>query len=220
MKIIVIASQKGGAGKTTLAVHMAVTAAMGGFRVGLIDLDPQASATKWGRRRLRAGHAPEIAVTATTAELLGGVVDGARASGADLLLIDTAPSADRASLVAARLADFLLIPVRPATFDLEAIEATRDVAELARRPAAVVINAAPVRSNIVTEASDGLAAAGATMAPIIIHQRVAFSHPIGNGGTAMNYEPGGKAECEVSALTLWACGQAGLLPCGHAGIPA
>jgi chromosome partitioning protein len=196
---------------------MAVAAARLGWRVGLVDLDPQATASKWGKRRQQERHTPEIDVVASQAELLGDTLAHAAANGADLVFVDTAPSADRASLVAARQANFMLIPVRPATFDIEAIGATRDVAELARKPAAIVINAAIVRTNIALEARRGLEAAGAALAPMTIHQRIALSHAVIDGRTAMELEPGGKAALEVEALTLWTCGQVGLQACRHAG---
>ncbi len=118
--------------------------------------------------------------------------------------------ADRSSLQAARAADLILIPCRPAAFDLEAIEATRDLAALAKKPATVVLNAAPIRSAIVGEAATGLEAQGAQVAPFIMHQRVAFSHAVIDGRTALEIEPEGKAAEETFALFGWACGQVGL----------
>ena len=89
----------------------------------------------------------------------------AERNGADLLIIDTAPNADQASLAAARAGDLVLIPCRPAAFDLEAIETTLDLVALAKKPGAVVLNAAPIRSAIVAEARRGLEAKGAVVAP-------------------------------------------------------
>jgi chromosome partitioning protein len=116
MRTIAVISQKGGAGKTTTAVHLAVAAQQEGYRVAVIDLDPQATARKWGDKR----QDPEPEVIGDHAERLPQLVEAARANGADLLIIDTAPNADRASLAAARAADLILIPCRPAAFDLEA----------------------------------------------------------------------------------------------------
>lgn len=205
MKTIAVISQKGGAGKTTLSVHLAVAAHLAGLRTAVIDLDPQATASKWGDRR-----AAEPEVVSDHAERLRELTKAAAAGGADLLIIDTAPNADRASLLAAKAADLVLIPCRPAKFDLEAIEATRDVAALAKKPAAVVINAAPIRSAIVGEAIAGLEAEGATVAPHIICSRVAFSHAVIDGRTAMEIDPEGKAADEVQSLFAWACQQVGL----------
>lgn len=206
MKTIAVISQKGGAGKTTLVVHLAVAAVEAGYRTAIIDLDPQATARKWGDKR----DAPEPEVVGDHAERLPGLVAAARDNGADLLVIDTAPNADRASLIAARAADLIVIPCRPAAFDLEAIEATRDLAALARKPAWVVLSAAPIRSAVVGEARKGLVGEGVQVAPPMLHQRVAFSHGVIDGRTALEFEPEGKAAAEVRGLLKWASGQVGL----------
>jgi len=78
--------------------------------------------------------------------------EAARANGADLLIVDTAPNADQASLKAAREADLILIPCRPAAFDLEAVETTIDLAHLAKKPFAVVLNCAPPKRNALDSA--------------------------------------------------------------------
>lgn len=215
MHTIAVISQKGGAGKTTLSVHLAVAAHLAGLRTAVIDLDPQATARKWGDRR---GAEPEV--VSDHAERLADLTKAAEAGGADLLIIDTAPNADRASLLAAKAADLILIPCRPAKFDLEAIEATRDVAALAKKPSAVVINAAPIRSAIVGEAIAGLEAQGVSVAPHIICGRVAFSHAVIDGRTALEIEPEGKAAEEVRALFAWACQQVGLTTCQPADVAA
>lgn len=206
MRTIAVISQKGGAGKSTLAVHLAVAAHLGGHRCAIVDLDPQATTRKWGDKRQADG--PEV--VGDHAERLPQLVDAARSNGADLLVIDTAPNADRASLTAARAADLILIPCRPAAFDLEAIEATRDLAVIAKKPAWVVLSSAPVRSAIVEEARRGLEASGAQVAPQTIHQRVAYSYAVIDGRSASEYEPEGKAAEEVAALFRWASQQVGL----------
>lgn len=206
MRTIAVISQKGGVGKSTVAVHLAVAGTLAGFRTALVDLDPQATARKWGDKR----EAPEPEVVSDHAERLPQLADAARANGADLLIIDTAPNADRASLAAARTADLILIPCRPAAFDLEAIEATRDLATIAKKPAWVVLSSAPTRSAIVEEARRGLEGQGAKVAPQVIHQRVAYSYAVIDGRTASEYEPEGKAAEEVAALFAWARGEVGL----------
>ncbi|TXN40695.1 AAA family ATPase [Methylobacterium sp. WL30] len=206
MRTIAIISQKGGVGKSTVAVHLAVAGTLAGYRTALVDLDPQATARKWGDKR----EASEPEVIGDHAERLPQLVEAARANGADLLVIDTAPNADRASLAAARAADLILIPCRPAAFDLEAIEATRDLATIAKKPAWVVLSSAPIRSAIVEEARRGLEADGSHVAPQVIHQRVAYSYAVIDGRSASEYEPDGKAAEEVAALFTWACEQVGL----------
>jgi chromosome partitioning protein len=206
MRTIAIISQKGGAGKTTLALHLAVAAQIAGMRAAVVDLDPQATARKWGDKR----EASEPEVVGDHAERLPQLVEAAQANGADLLIIDTAPNADRASLAAARAADLILIPCRPAAFDLDAIEATRDLASIAKRPAWVVLSAAPPRSGITEEARSGLERQGAKVAPQVITQRIAYSHSVIDGRTALEFEPNGKAAEDMRELFKWACGQVGI----------
>lgn len=210
MRTLAILSQKGGAGKTTLSIHLAVAAEKAGLRTAIIDLDPQANARKWGDRR-----EAEPQVISDHAERLGDLKRMAEEGGADLLIIDTPPLADRTSLLAAKAADFILIPCRPAKFDIEAIEMTRDVAALAKKPAAVVINAAPHKRNSfhdrrTVEAMEGLSSIGATVAPQVIEYRVPFSDAVNDGRTAQELEPNGKAAKEIQELFAWTCQQVGL----------
>jgi len=205
MRVISVISQKGGAGKTTIAVHIAVAAMVAGVRTAVIDLDPQTSARRWGDKRDRD---PEV--ISDHAERLSQLLAAAGQNGADLVVIDTAPNADRATLIAARAAELILIPCRPAAFDLDAIEATRELADIARKVPYIVLSAAPVRSNLVGEARQGLTAKGALVAPVVLHNRVAFSHAVIDGRTATEYEPGGKAAQEAIALTARACRHVGL----------
>ena len=211
MRTIAVISQKGGAGKTTIAVHLAVAAAAASIRAAVIDLDPQTSARRWGDKR---GRDPEV--ISDHAERLPQLLAAAERNGADLVVVDTAPNADRASLTAARAADLVLIPCRPAAFDLDAIEATRELTEIARKMPFIVLSAAPVRSSLIEEARRGLEAKGASVVPIVLHNRVAFSHAVIDGRTATEYEPAGKAAAEANALMLWACRHVGLQPHPHA----
>lgn len=202
MKIIAIISQKGGAGKTTLAVHLATAAAAAGHTAAIIDLDPQATAASWGDRR----GAPAPEVISGQAARLPSLVNAAQQNGADFLVLDTAPNADQAVSLAARAADLVLIPCRPAAFDLEAIETTLMLAKAAMKPAYVVLNAVPPRSGIGKEAAAGLAARGAQVAPRQLTHRAAFAHGVIDGRTAQEFEPQGKAAEEVEALYTWLCG--------------
>src|SRR5512134_885363 len=120
MKTVAVVSQKGGSGKTTLAVHLATAAATAGHVAAIIDLDPQATAASWGDDR--SGVGPEVIIGQATR--LPAWMDTARENGATFLVLDTAPTADQTASLAARAADLVLIPCRPARFDLEVIETT------------------------------------------------------------------------------------------------
>lgn len=208
MKTIAIISQKGGAGKTTIAVHLAVEAEQRGLATVIFDLDPQGSAASWGDRRRQLNPFP--AVEAAQASRLNTLMDMARGQQADLAIIDSAPNADSASLTAARAADLILIPCRPATFDLNAIGTTLDLARVAGKPAWVLLNAVPSQGKVGTEAADILKESGVQVADLIIHHLVAFSHAVNDGRTASEYDPKGKAAQEIKELFAWVDKQTGL----------
>jgi len=212
MKVIAIISQKGGAGKTTLAVHLATAAAAAGHTTAIIDLDPQATAASWGDRRT----APAPEVISGQAARLPALMKAAADNGADLLILDTAPNADQAASLAVRAADLVVIPCRAAAFDLEAIETTLMLSKIATKPAYVVLNAVPPRSGIGKEAAEGLTARGARVAPHQLTHRAAFAHGVVDGRTAQEFEPTGKAAEEVDALYKWLCGTVGMSTRGHA----
>lgn len=206
MKIVALISQKGGAGKTTLAVHLAARAAADGKATAIIDLDPQATATSWGDRR--EADAPEV--VSGQAVRLPALIKAAEENGAEFLILDTAPNADQTASLAARAADVVLIPCRPATFDLEAIETTLMLTKTAGKPAYVVLNAVPPRSSIGKEAAAGLSKQGAQVAPHTLTQRAAFTHGVIDGRTAQEFEPGGKAAQEIDHIYRWLCGIVGM----------
>lgn len=201
MQTISILSQKGGTGKTTLALNLAVAAGAGGIASVIIDLDPQASAKEWSKSRERE----EPVVISAHASQLEDVVAAAQENGAALCIIDTAPHSERDALAAARAADLILIPCRPTVLDLRAVTSTKELADLARVPALAVINAAPPRGHLADEAMEAIKSYGLEVAPLIVTQRAAFVHSLTLGKTVLEYEPGSKAADEVRELFLLAC---------------
>ena len=200
-------SQKGGAGKSTLALHLAAEASARGLKALLVDLDPQGNLIGWADRR---GDRPPD-VQALHASRLDAELRTARAEGYQLAVIDTAPSADRIALTAAKAADLILVPCRPAQFDLDAVWATLATCEMVKRPSLVVLNQAPIRSRVVAEATDALRSRNAAISETIIRARVAFQHCLTDGRTAGELEPGGAAALEIAALydNVHACRHAG-----------
>src|SRR3954453_12133196 len=157
MKIISVVCQKGGAGKTKIATNLAVPAERAGHPTVLLDLDPQATAAKWGDKR--DGAPPDV--VAAQAGRLGRLLEDARRQGAGVTIIDTAPIADAASLEATKAADLVLVPCQPSDFDLGAVGATVRVCEqIAGKRAVVVMNAIPPSSKITDEAVAALREAG------------------------------------------------------------
>ena len=133
MKTLALISQKGGSGKTTLALHLATAAIQNGQKAVVLDSDPQTSASTWGD--LREEDPKVIAVPATR---LAASQQAAMKSGCQLLIIDTAPNAGQDSLLAMKVADYALIPSRATYLDLNAILPTVELARTTRVPFSVV----------------------------------------------------------------------------------
>jgi chromosome partitioning protein len=200
MKTIAIISQKGGSGKTTIAVHLAVCTVRAGKVAAIIDLDPQASAVEWQSRR--QADTPEVITS--TPERLASLLKQANENGADLAIIDTAPHSDRAATIAADLADVVLIPCRPAAFDIAAIGTTLNILKLtnAKERAVILLNAVPPRGSLTNEAEDGLSAL-APVVPVRMAHRAAYSHAVNDGRSVEEYDPHGKAAAEIRDLYRW-----------------
>lgn len=202
MRTIAIISQKGGAGKTTLAVHVATAAATEQHVTLLIDTDPQATASRWGE--WRNGADPEV-IDCGAPSLLAGKLAKARDLGAELAIIDTPPHADAMARQAAKLADLILVPCRPKAFDLAAIETTAELIKSSGKPAFVVMMAGPPRAPLIyREAAELIEGTfGLPIAPVRLPERAAFHHSTGGGQTAGQFAPGGKAALEISELWSW-----------------
>lgn len=198
MRTIAIISQKGGSGKTTLALHLAVAA---GTKSAVIDLDPQASASAW--RDLRRAESPPV--VSVQPSRLSQALKTAEDAGASVVIIDTAPHSEGSALAAARAADIVLIPCRPALLDLRAVASSVDVVQLAHKAfaTAVVINACPPRGSLPDEAESALKAYGLAIAPVRIGNRTAFVRALIEGLTAQEWEPHGKAAEEIEELYKW-----------------
>jgi len=199
MKTYAIISQKGGAGKTTLTLNLAIAAEQRGLAALVVDIDPQASAAQWSD--YRDDDSPVI--ISSQASRLDNILETAKENEADLVIIDTAPHSDNAALSAARVADLVLIPCRPSVLDLRAISQSVDIASLANKQAIVVINAAPPRGGLSDEARDVIAQYDVMVAPVTIAHRAAFYHSLTGGQTVSEYEPEGKAAQEILDLYNW-----------------
>ena len=202
MQTVAVISQKGGAGKTTLAVALAVAAERAGLTSVLVDLDPQASATQWSD--LREAETP--VVTHTPTARLEAVLTAARDGGADIAVLDTPPHAAGEALAAARASGFALIPCRAATADLVSIGASIDLIRIADTPGAVVINAAPVGNPLTGQAIAAVAGYGMEACPVVVHQRIEHVHAFTSGLSASESSPKGKAAAEINKLFEWVHG--------------
>jgi chromosome partitioning protein len=219
MRTIAIISQKGGAGKTTLAVHLASAASKTGAVTLILDTDPQATASRWGQ--WRGDGEPEV-IDCGAPSLLAGKLAKAEELGAELAVIDTPPHADAMARQAAHLADLILVPCRPKAFDLAAIEATAELVKASHKLAFVVLMAGPPRAPLIyKEAAEVIEGSfGLPIAPVMLPERAAFHHSTALGQTAGQFDPEGKAAAEINLLWRWTCEQLGLFTCEQVHSPA
>ncbi len=197
MQVVSVIGQKGGSGKTTLVLSLAVQAERHGKAVLIADLDPQASATGWSDRR----EAETPVVLSLQPVRLPRTLQDARDNGADLVLIDTPARSDQAHAEAAKAADLVLIPSRLTALDVETIGRTIELVRLAKGPPCVVLfNAVPPRGARREQALDVVQSLGVQACPVDFGQRAAFADATALGLTAAEYEPNGKAATEIGEV--------------------
>jgi chromosome partitioning protein len=199
--IITIAQQKGGAGKTTLAIHLALAWAAGGKRVAVIDIDPQASLSTWfGLRRERLGRGgTRIEASAVSGWRVAGEVER-QAREHDLVLIDSPPHAETESRIAVRAGKLVLVPVQPSPMDLWATKPTLDLARAEKTPVLLVLNRVPPRAKLTGRVLDAFKALDVSLAETQIGNRIALAAAINEGQGILEYQPSSAAAREIKAL--------------------
>ena len=197
MKVLSIVSQKGGTGKTTLATHLSVEAERNGHTIALIDLDPQASAAKWGDHR----EADSPAVVATPASRLKHWLEIAKNNEATLAIIDTPPNTESSILEIAKVLSLVLIPCQPSLADVDAIETTVSLVKISEKPAYVVLSRVPANTDLDFHARKAISTNyNVAVAPCQIGNRVGFIHTYNSGATVGELEPNSKSAGEIHAL--------------------
>ena len=197
MHVLAIIGQKGGNGKTTTALGLAVAASVAGHDVAVIDLDPQTTAANWSDRRGKETPA----VVSCQVSRLAQVLAAAAKEGADLAIIDTPGKSADALIAAAKAAHFVLMPLQPQLYDIETLGSLKDVLTLAGNPpAAVFVNRAPIQGKRHIETQEAAAAQGFTVCPVVIFARAAHGDAGNIGQAAAEYEPTGKAAQEMAEL--------------------
>jgi len=201
MKIIAFMGQKGGTGKTTLAVHIAVAASHDGYKVVLVDTDPQESATYWGN--IRQDKTPIVA-TASTSQLTD-VLAAAKTDEITLVVLDSAPHSSPNASEIARLADFIVIPTRASALDLAALKSTVKIIKAVNKPFGFVLNAIDQKVAESGEALDFLQKNyGGSVAPYKVGNRIAFARSIATGQGATEFDATeSKARGEINLLWKW-----------------
>ena len=199
--VITVAQQKGGAGKTTLAAHLAVAFTRAGKKVAVVDIDPQQSLTMWYRLR-------EQQLGDAGAGLLVNQVKGWRtrnevdklAASHDVVLIDSPPHAETEARVAVRAADLVVIPVQPSPMDVWATRPTLEMAAGEKVPVLLVLNRVPPRANLTEEMLAEMKAFGAQVAKSRVGNRVVFAAALAEGRAVNEVQPSSKAAKEIAAL--------------------
>ena len=204
MKKVAILAQKGGAGKTTVSIHLAVLAMQRDIASCIIDCDPQQSANGWYEER-EDDDPPVVDGQNDKTRSLTGVLKIASDDGYDLGIIDTAPHAAEAIGEAAKAADFCIVPCRPAILDLKAIGKTIEILAAAKTPYAVLLNSCPPKrgvgeNSMVKESRDLLTNQDIPLFNTAVAQRAAFSHALIDGRAVTEFAPDSPAAEEIGGV--------------------
>lgn len=198
-RIVTVAQQKGGAGKTTLAAHLAVAWAKQGHKVGVVDIDPQASLTKWFAERARVKDAVAIELRCVGGWRVQGEVEKL-SKLVDIVVVDSPPHAETESKIAVRSADLVLVPAQPSPMDLWATKVTLDLAKAEKRPALVILNRMPARGKLADQMRSKYAELGTPVADTVLGSRVAFASSMLEGKGISEQGSAGAAGQEMTAL--------------------
>jgi chromosome partitioning protein len=220
MRTLAVLSQKGGTGKTTVAVHLAVAAwAKGQRRVLMADLDPQRSAAEW--RRLRAGAGPGLIESKSSALFVAQ--QAADRANVDLMILDTRPASDSETAEVIRAADLCLVVLRPSFFDLKTVQRMAEMTGAMNKPTIFLLNqASSARGGrepaAVVEAVQSLRRRGLSVSPVGLRSRMAYQTAVAQGLTAQESTPGGAAAREIGLL--WSHIEQALRPVRYSRPPA
>jgi chromosome partitioning protein len=199
--VITIAQQKGGAGKTTLAAHLALAWAEARKKVAVIDIDPQASLAAWhGLREERFGKgATGLDFTAITGWRVANEVDRLARSH-DIVVIDSPPHAETEARIAVRAAKLVLVPVQPSPMDVWATRPTLDLARQEKVPVVLVLNRVPPRANLTDAMLEKLDEFDVEVAKARIGNRVGLAQAMAEGRGIFETGRSSRAAEEIADL--------------------
>jgi chromosome partitioning protein len=198
MKAITFVTQKGGSGKSTLCINLAVAAQEAGRSVCILEMDRQATVSDWAEHR--TSETPEVAQI--DAPQLDEVMKNLRGSAYDYVFIDTPGVDSPGTLSAIRAADLCIIPCRPTPADLRAFKPTRAAIYRLEKRFAFVLNQTPPRSYRIRDAADGLTVLG-VLPDVNIVARNDHQDAIGMGQGVTEFNPTGQAAGEIRRLWSW-----------------
>lgn len=204
-KVFTVAQQKGGAGKTTLAAHLAIAWSQTGRRVAVVDIDPQGSLTAWFQARAQAmANAPGLVHSQITGWRTQKEVERLSREN-DVVVIDSPPHAETEAKIAVRVASLVLVPVQPSPMDLWATRPTLELARTEKVPVLLVFNRVPPRGNLVetliAKAGDEFHAPPAVaIASQRIGNRISYAGALLEGRSVTETDTGSRAALEIHAL--------------------
>lgn len=199
-KVLTIAQQKGGSGKTTLAVNLAQAYSARGRSVAVLDTDPQGSLGRWFMiRRDRLGEDAGLEFGTSSAWGVSYECEKLRRSH-DIVIVDTPPKIDADLRPALRESDLVIVPLATSRVDLWATEGVLDMAAREDRPAMIVLNRAAARARLTAAVAQDAAKLNATLAETRIGNRVIFAEALGKGLAAAEMARSGQAAVEIAAL--------------------
>lgn len=196
MKILTVASQKGGVGKTTLTAHLGVAALADGCKAAILDTDPQASLAEWWNSR----NSHDLPFLQSSLSTLGENINAAREAGIEYLIIDTPPSVTETICQIVSLSDMVLIPTKASILDTRAVAKTFHAVYSLGVPLTFVISIAKKKARLTLETAQTLSQFG-TLAYSIIGDRVDVPTSMALGSTVIEQDESSKSSQEF--MDLW-----------------
>lgn len=204
--VIALVGQKGGGGKTTMSLNLAVAAAEAGKAAVVIDIDQQTNSAKWKNRRT----SENVAVVAVPSSRIKQTVDTARTHGANFIIIDSPGHSDSAAIEAARAADLVLLPIKPQMFHFETLTGMRDLIRVAgdKRTWVVLNELHPAATTQAMELKELVAQAYPfPVCPVHLSRLDIYATSADAGLSPIEQDPKGKAAEEIRQLFMFVCQQ-------------
>jgi chromosome partitioning protein len=201
MKTLSVLSRKGGSGKTTVSVSLAIAARQAGLKTVLADVDPLRSAAV-----VLAGRQDAASLLLeTSATKLRAVQDACRREACDLLIVDTPPAPEGDVLRAVEISDLCLAVARPSALDIAALAETIQLVSRRRREGLIVLNQCPpqrggVEATLTRAALEKLEFTGLPVADAKLRSRVTYQHATGQSCGVTEWDPASEAAGDVLRL--------------------